>query len=192
MALSAEEIKAQILSQGVGNIPTNNLVPNVIAKTVVAWVNDVAGSMVEFLDANKRAGTTLAQGVTPIPIKADATGVEIELQAPSYWEFVDKGVNGLQRSVGSEFSFNYPNVSKSHAEAIRKWIPKAGIQARGEQTYEQVAYAIARSIKQKGIDPTPFVTNTLTEARVNELEKALLAVTGESIRIKLKNGNNNK
>ncbi len=194
MALSAEDIMAKVRSQGIGTDKTaaRELLGNGITEVLETWTNDVAKSMVEYLENNKRVGTSLAQGVTPLPVKSDGKAVEIELQAPSYWEFVDKGVSGLQNTFDTPFSFKFPSVSRSHAEAILNWIPKVGIQAMGDQTFEQVAYAIARSVKQKGINPTPFVTQTLTEARVNELEKAILDVTGESIKIKLRNGNNGR
>lgn len=96
---------------------------------------------------------------------------KIVFESPQpYAAFIHWGVNGTRKRRGAPFSFKYDNPSEKHVDAIYQWMKDkpvrlrtAGGQFRSQQPYQSertgkivdpkrsVAYAIAKSIKRKGI-----------------------------------------
>lgn len=73
----------------------------------------------------------------------------------SYGNFVNKGVNGVKNSVGSIYSFK------------DKMPPAFTFSGYSNP------FAVAKSIYNKGIKPTLFIDNTVTDASIDELANRL-------------------
>lgn len=96
----------------------------------------------------------------------------IDISVLDYYKFVNKGVKGLQGGPASPFSFKNLHVSKAFATSIRKWVIRYALKARTKpakthplgaekkavfkDTSNAMAYAIATSIKKKGLKATNF------------------------------------
>lgn len=190
----AEDIMAQVdVGRKSTEVPTDLLLAGSVKEAMAIWSTKASRDMAEFLNQKKNRSTGLGQDITALPVEQKEDYLELIIDAPEspYWEFVDKGVNGiLSGAYGSPFSFKTLGVAPNHQRAIAKWMGEVRMQPRENQTWEQAAYVIARSVKEKGIEPTKFVENVLTESYIGELEKAILDITGETVKIKLKNGNN--
>jgi hypothetical protein len=69
-------------------------------------------------------------------------------------------------------------------EAIRRWIPAAGIKANEGQSYESLSWAIATAIKQKGLKPYPFISKSFGGGFEEDMAKALEVAIGRAVEIK--------
>lgn len=119
----------------------------------------------------------------------------IKFLADDYWDFVNSGVNGTKQSSGAitnqfgdTYQFRTSNPSPSMVEAfggganygkngeqgnMQNWMASKGLIAENGN-YNSLAFAIAKSVKQKGIKPTPFIDNALSENKIQAFEQALL------------------
>lgn len=100
-----------------------------------------------------------------------------------YGVFVDKGVNGTEKSRGSKFKFkNRHKGDGSFLKSLKKWCGTKGIP-------KNAAYAIRQNIWKYGIAPTNFFTIPTTR-RVKQFEKgfeqAMLKDIEEQIRQEFK------
>lgn len=105
-----------------------------------------------------------------LSVKEDLNGVLLEFRMADYGEFVDKGVNGYQRSVGSKFKFKNKNgkgtgKKSKFIESLKKWCRIKGLP-------EGAAYPIRKNIWKYGIKPTQFFTIPTTR-RQKQLEKGI-------------------
>jgi hypothetical protein len=107
----------------------------------------------------------------------------VEISVLDYYKFIDQGVKGLYSTPAgaqsSPYKFKNLGVSKAFKNQIRKWIIRHGLKANarpvtkenfkhaigreqkakpfsGKPTGDSIAYAVAKSIKKKGIKPTKF------------------------------------
>lgn len=74
-----------------------------------------------------------------------------------YGQFQDEGVDGLKNQFGSQFKFK--GNWKGTAASIKPWADSKGLNA----------WAVARSIQDKGIKPRPFFKSVI-ETRLPQLE----------------------
>lgn len=131
----------------------------------------------------KRARGTLFNEMS-YDIEKTTTGVKFKMdfgQAEDYWEFVDQGVqgaggfkgSGMARGQGSPFRFGR---KQPPLRAILPWISIKGIKGRDKKgrfiTKKSLAFLIARSIKQKGIERTRFITKPY-EDMIGDLKSEL-------------------
>ena len=118
----------------------------------------------EYIEQNASNTGALASSIVYLP-----TGkLSFELKADFYYKFVDQGVNGLNGNMGSEYSFKLPYVTSKHARAIHEW---KGI------PYPE-AYAVAMSIKKRGIKGKHITEKVITDDVLERIGKDLAAVTG--------------
>jgi hypothetical protein len=108
----------------------------------------------------------------------------VEIRVLDYYRWIDKGVKGVRGGGNSPYSFKNTFVSKKMMQEIRKWLIREGLKARTRETIRKplgqerkgrrfantdkttsFAYAVARSIKIKGIKPTNFWSDTEVEVR---------------------------
>jgi len=119
----------------------------------------------------------------------------IKFLADDYWDFINSGVDGINQASGAiinqfgdTYQFRTPNPSPSMVEAfggganygkdgeqgnMQNWMASKGLIAENGD-YNSLAFAIAKSVKQKGIKSTPFMNNALSEDKIKEFENALL------------------
>lgn len=118
---------------------------------------------------------TLSQSIVSIPV----SNFEVQIQADDYFAYLDQGVNGTKKGQSSPFSFKYSNPSRGHAEAIRQWIPTRGLSLpSGFKSFDSYSYAIARSVKEKGIEARNIIDGVMTKDTLKNIEEQLFNLTG--------------
>ena len=163
-----------------------------IDRILVDWTDELIQDMRADLHQKTKKGerAILAAEIVPV-FKVTKSGLEMELNMLDYYDFVDKGVNGVQGNVGSIYSFKTASPSMSHAKAVAQWITDAGIEFKGRGTGDwqkkrlSAGYAMARSAKKKGIKAKPFFDSNITEARVEDLAQRIADATGLDIELRL-------
>lgn len=146
----------------------------------------------------------LLQSIIALPVSMRGKNYLVTIQGNDYAFFVDKGVSGTKQKYPSPFSFKNEFVSENFNKSLRKWISKRGIplQSRYSQTRNltkqqrakkqidektKMAYAMGRSIKRKGLKPTLFITDAVTEQALESMASGLANAIGASITITLAN-----
>ncbi len=162
-----------------------------VADIVLSWTDELIQDMRTDLDRQvKSKRNNLAQSISPSLI-VTRNGVSMELSLADYYDFVDKGVNGMQGNQGSIYSYKTARPSKKHAQAIAEWITDAGIdfKGRGSDNWAKArlnaGYAMATSIKKKGLKPKPFFDKNINQARVEDLSQRILDATGIVVELQL-------
>ena len=116
--------------------------------------------------------------------------------AEDYWIFVDQGVKGAggfkgsgrMRGQGSDFRFGTGKGPKGGLrKAIPKWIKTKGIRGRDKKgrfiTDKSLSFLIARSIYQRGLKRTRFITKPYEEMQRDfkeDLQNALVQDINET------------
>lgn len=122
--------------------------------------------------------------------------VQATINAPEHAKFIDRGVSGTVRSIpDSPFQFRTSRPNRKMAKAIEGWIRDSGITLPNNiPSYESFAYAIATSVKKKGIDAKLFISEPFGEQSIQELAKAVSKMLGKQLAVSFreitKNGNN--
>ena len=162
-----------------------------VAEIVEQWTDELIKDMTADLEAQVTSKRKqLAQSISPSLI-VTRSGVSMELSLADYYDYVDKGVNGVQGNQGSIYSYKTARPSKKHAQAIAEWITDAGIEfnGRGSDNWAKArlsaAYAMATSIKKKGLKPKPFFDKNINQARVDNLSQRILDATGIVVELQL-------
>jgi len=162
-----------------------------VAEIVEQWTKELIEDMRADLDGQvKSKRKQLSQGIDPI-LRTTRSGVSMDLELPNYYDFVDKGVNGVQGNQGSIYSYKTARPSRKHAQAIAEWITDAVVEfkGRGSDNWEKArlnaAYAMATSIKKKGLKPKPFFDKNINQARVEDLSQRILDATGIVVELQL-------
>ena len=85
-----------------------------------------------------------------------------------YGHFQDKGVNGLVKNQGSEYSFRKGYPSRQMLSNLDKWIIRKGIAPRNKEgkfmSRQSLKFAIAKKIFRNGIKPSLFFTKPFEKA----------------------------
>jgi len=121
------------------------------------YAKSVEGEMLSRLMRYDKANGKLAKTLDVKVVKKN-NWYELQYSMQDYWEFVDKGVNGLKKRVGSKFTFKYANPSRKHVKALEKWGRMRGIP-------KDKAYAVGVKVKRDGIAPTQFYSLTVNRRR---------------------------
>jgi hypothetical protein len=119
------------------------------------WIQLLSDELTEIIrtqidEAGAKATTDLKETIGAVP-KVIPNGLEISFSALDYYKFVDEGVNGVEVSNNSPYSFK--TIKPMPREAImnlQNYINVKGIpQFAG--SLESTAYALSVGIKKKGI-----------------------------------------
>ena len=135
-------------------------------------------------------------------------GYEKGSKAEQYWDFVNKGVAGVGKSLsGSPYKFRTKGASKKMVDAMQGWISRHNIQPSDKYSISglekkrksirstvskttklrSLATAFARSIKKKGIQPTNYFDNALKLFNSAEFQKDIAEAVGYEVQIAIKN-----
>lgn len=112
--------------------------------------------------------------------------ISVNIQANFYWKYVNYGVNGTKKNWGAPTWGPAPSGTASFKQNILDWIKDRGLKARPGQTYEQMAFAIMRGLKENGMEPRPFVTEVVNKELAAFLEKQISQVYAAAILIEIK------
>lgn len=101
-------------------------------------------------------------------VKEMPNSIRLGFDMEEYGYFQDKGVSGTKRRYDTPFSYK---SKQPPIEPIERWIKNKGIVPRnikGKFTSKRgLAFAISRSIKEKGIKPSLFFTKPFEKAFKN-------------------------
>lgn len=164
--------------------------PNPVGDAVVIAIQSASKSAIDVAREIllKKGSGTLAQSITILPVELKGNTYTFQIEGAGYADFVDKGVDGTKVSYGSPYKFKSSRPSRSHAEAILKWIPVAGLMLSPAhpqiKTYKQMSWAIATAVKKHGIKPTPFMDNAFGPEYEQSLSDALTIALGRAVEIK--------
>lgn len=135
-------------------------------------------------------------------------GYEVGSKASEYWDFVNKGVAGVGKSLnGSPYKFKTKGASKKMVDAMQGWITRHNIQPSDKYTIKDLekkrksirsvvsqttklrslAVAFARGIKKKGIQPTNYFDNALKLFNSAEFQKDIAEAVGYEVQIAIVN-----
>lgn len=135
-------------------------------------------------------------------------GYEKGSKAEQYWDFVNKGVAGVGKSLsGSPYKFKTKGASKKMIDAMQGWITRHNIQPSDKYTIKglekkrksirstisqttklrSLAVAFARGIKKKGIEQTNYFDNALKLFNSAEFQKDIAEAVGYEVQIAIKN-----
>jgi hypothetical protein len=132
----------------------------------------------------------LAESIQFEKVKVSGGVYSVDINVLDYYKWVNKGVKGLKnKGINSPYSFRNYYVSKSFMQAIRKWVIRHSLKSNSKparkhplgaekkrikgDTSSAVAYAIALSIKKKGLKPTGFWDKAETTVADQQMEQAL-------------------
>jgi hypothetical protein len=159
------------------------------------WQKIVDDLVKSLYDVGRVASGATAQSIgalNPMPITLTSTGFKVQISMPKYYQFIDEGVSGTKNNTNiSRFKYKtkLPNIS-----AIRKFMVNRGINdfsdiksKRGykpknttsgkrrdaEEIRKSIAYVIARSIFENGVEPTNFYSNVINDQELIEFERQL-------------------
>ena len=103
--------------------------------------------------------------------------IQMDIEALAYYAFINKGVRGTKSGNGL-YSFKSSFPSQKMVSEIQAWMKRAGISTRNIQksvsklerkrkSISEIdsAYAMARSIKMKGIKPTGYFDKAVKSAQ---------------------------
>lgn len=170
--------------------------PETFAQEVlIDWGNKI---VIDFRDnleaAGKYASGNLAGSIDPTKPEINGKGnLQLSIMMAPYWDYVNQGVDGLQTKHGSEYAFTdpphmaTPSGQPTFRESIKQWIALKGIaqisytDKDGERvtipmnidTLDQGATIIMKAVRRKGIAPSYFVDNALTEDAITDLENSI-------------------
>lgn len=136
----------------------------------------------------------------------EAGAVQLDIEALDYYDFLNKGVKGTKGGSG-KYAFKSAYPSDKMVKAIAAWIGRAGLStfnvkksvSKLEKKNKSIskidrAYAVARSIKMKGIKKTGYLDKAINATKkkaVERLGKALTADVVRSLPTTLDNGTGN-
>jgi hypothetical protein len=153
---------------------------------------------------NSNASSDLLQSIIAVPKSINGDEYLVVINGNEYAFFVDRGVNGTRRKLGSPFNFKKESVSPAFQKSLMKWITKVGVplNSRYSQTKglsksarskkqidekKQMAYAMGMAIKRKGIEPTLFIQKSISEPIINEYTTALSKALGQQVLVAVSN-----
>lgn len=180
MALSIAQAQAAFLREGGPMGGTIRPEPNelsdmgkLLSEYITKFLNTAADNL------NKTQSVTTGKLLDSLDFNIESTrsGYTINFTALDYYKFVDKGVRGAgasRKNSTSPYKFKFITPSKSHVNAIEKWIIRNRLTATARdvnrygrtgrerkaidptKARQSLAYIIAKSIKRDGLYETGF------------------------------------
>jgi hypothetical protein len=167
-----------------------------MSKQVLAYLNTWTQSKIEQMERELDASNSNATGnlrasmdwrVRSYPGRITAT-----LEMPDYYTFIDLGVKGTESDPGTFGNYQYKHnfASRAMIDAISQWISFKAIRVRtsNQQSTQNVlsqrksmAFAIATSVKKKGIKGTQFYSKAINDKEFDKLASDLLDMFGDTL-----------
>jgi hypothetical protein len=163
-----------------------------LEEALVKFAEGISAAMKSNLDETNdyMKSSQLRQSIAVLPVEVMGTSYTAVIEGANYAFFVNSGVNGLTRKFGSPFSFKTRFPSPDMVKSLSTWISRKGIplKTRYSQTRQlskkarataqidektKMATAFAFGIKQKGLKPTLFIDNAITDAEIVKMQTAI-------------------
>lgn len=189
----------QLAAAGLDFLGTNDRGDALPTDNVQATLLRMAESVVVKAQANlNRSGATatgdLESSLHYEDVKFEGTKMFVNVLILDRYKFTEHGVNGLENSVGSPYSFKTKKPSIGMKNSIKSWLRQRGKRAmkykaisrteRKDQgikrmkakadSQDGLAWAVATSIKKKGIKPTKFFSKAV-KVTEKEFKKEIAA-----------------
>lgn len=133
---------------------------NPLERDVAKWANDLTGLMKKNVRGTKSEATkALLQSVVALPIFSKRNALVSQIQAEDYIEFLEKGVSGTKVKRNTPFKFKNTFVGQKMLASFQVYVASKPIRLQPKkgqtkkQLNKQVAFAMAKSVKMKGIKP---------------------------------------
>lgn len=109
----------------------------------------------------------------------------VKFLANDYWDFINSGVDGYEQggkaktnAAGGTYSFKSEAVSTEFINSLSGsgglgWIASKGLSAE-DGDYQGLAWAIAKSIKKKGIKADGYIERVFSDERLTDLEDRIV------------------
>ena len=151
------------------------------------WQKIVDELVQSLYDVGRVASGATAQSIGSLntnPVTITGGGFRIQISMPKYYQYIDEGVSGAKFNQGIS-RFKYTNLMPP-ISAIRKFMlnrgiteprsknTKSGSRRDAEAIRNGIAYAIAKSIFEKGLKPTNFYSNVINDQELLDFETKLL------------------
>jgi hypothetical protein len=165
-----------------------------ISEVLKQWADEREKKAVETLDSQFAVKPLLGQSITTTELKVDGLNIGIGFTADDYYIYLDEGVRGLANKAKTSglFSFKTPFVGRKMVDSIALYLPrypakprKEGLPKLNKNNINSAAWAVAKSVKQSGINQKPFWKPTFNEAAFNDLAARLEEALGEDINLTL-------
>jgi hypothetical protein len=154
------------------------------------WQKIVDELVQSMYDTGKvRSGATVQSiGDNKNPVVLTSGGYRITIKMPSHYQYLDQGVIGKKSTYIKSRNSPFKYTTKAPPVSVIKnwmtlmpvaWIPKtpntrSGKKKSDEQIRTGIAYAIARSIFNKGLEATNFYSDVINDQQLIDFEKRLL------------------
>jgi hypothetical protein len=165
-----------------------------ISEVLKQWALEREEKAIETLDSQFAVKPLLGQSITTTELKVDGLNIGIGFTADDYYIYLDEGVKGLANKAKTSglFSFKTPFVGRKMVDSIALYLPrypakprKEGLPKLNKNNINSAAWAVAKSVKQSGINQKPFWKPTFNEAAFNDLASRLEDALGEDINLTL-------
>lgn len=169
--LAAKNTKALLADNfldTIGKQLSPNAIPlNALEEVLFFYGGELTKAFAEELDkADANAEGTLTDSMR-FEIETNGRSYELRLYMEDHGKYVDQGVKGVNSSAlapNSPYQFKFINPSKSHVEAIERWIKKKNVRAiivvpkgiSSKMQSKSLAYIFARAAKKRGLRATYF------------------------------------
>lgn len=156
-----------------------------------------AGELIEaaqqnLISSNSNASGNLSASLTALDPEVNGTVFSVDVVMAFYGQFINRGVKGTKSGAG-QYSFKNDYPSESMVKSILEYIKRAQISTQSVKKYSAAgsneaknksiseqsrAYAMARSIKQHGIQATGFMDKAIdtTQRKISDRLGAALKV----------------
>jgi hypothetical protein len=131
---------------------------NPLEKGVLGWSNMLTSGIKKNVRSTKSEATkALLQSVVALPIFSKRNSLISQIQAEDYIEFLEKGVSGTKVKRNTPFKFKNTFVGAKMLASFQVYVASKPIRLqpkRGQSKKDmnkQVAFAMAKSVKMKGI-----------------------------------------
>jgi hypothetical protein len=183
-----------------GNNP-DEVLTNSVEAVLIEWAGEFITECRNNLQRTKSVSTgNLADNITPT-IESSNGVYTLSIVLPDYYDFVNKGVQGVKGGNPSPYRFRKLTVSYDMMRSIRKWVIRKNLKATVQnkkfpnkkvktfdQTSNSMAYAVAVGIKKKGIKATHFFDKAIDKI-YPQLAPKLAKALGEDVVAVIKNIN---
>lgn len=194
--MSINRAQAEALAEGfldsIGEDRTDFRARNTFTEVVLLAAELIEQAQKNLNRTNSNATGALSESLEASEPVAEGGTLSIDVFMNYYGQFVNKGVKGLKKgksNAGYAFKYEYP--SKKMVEAIQAWIDQGKLKTQNVNAQKTVskqekknasigeiasAYAVARSIIQKGIKPTGFMDKAIETTRAKVADRLGLAL----------------
>lgn len=181
---------AEGLLDGLGTSKDDLRPKDTLTELIVLAGDFVISAQDNLNKSNANASGMLSESLVISDPRTEGKIVTVDVTMNAYGQFVNKGVKGTKAGKSNAgFAFKNDLPSKNMVDAIREWIKTAGLSSsssdvkkygaygKNEKKNSSVsqldrAYAVARSIKQKGLKPTGFLDKAEQET-ISKVEDRL-------------------